>query len=378
MNKTNSVRILIVEDEAVIAADIQELLQEMGYSTLGPCASAEAALDLLKSETPSLVMMDIRLKGEMDGIEAAEIIRDEHSIPLIFVTAHADEATLERAKVTEPYGYVLKPFKELELRAAVELALHRAGPSSRGKAAAEGPDADDGAASAETDPRAVKALEALEFFADAPKKDIARIAAGSRIVELSQGSFLNSEGDEANSGFLVLEGRIAMVKSSVSGKELIVELLAPGDPFGLMLAISPEPYAAAVKAQTKTTILRISKHKILRFLDAHPEISRAFLEQVFQRLRNSHDISRALAHDRVEVRIAASLLSLAPKFARNNGSAPEIPMTRQEIADLVGSTPETVIRVTKDMEREGILNLEQSGRIQLVDVERLSSIAEDM
>jgi len=119
--------ILIVEDERIVAMAMEKALRRMRYSVTGITDSAELALEKL-SQTPSdLVLMDIRLRGEMDGIQAAAEIRARYDIPVVYISAYADEETLQRAKVTEAYGYVLKPFEERDLRVAVEMALYKHG-----------------------------------------------------------------------------------------------------------------------------------------------------------------------------------------------------------------------------------------------------------
>lgn len=118
-------RILVVEDEAIIAADIADRLRGLGYEVAGTCATAEAALEAVDRQTPDLVLMDIRIKGEQDGIEAAQQIRLGHRLPVVYLTAHADDDTLGRAKVTEPFGYVVKPFEDRELQTTIEIGLHK-------------------------------------------------------------------------------------------------------------------------------------------------------------------------------------------------------------------------------------------------------------
>jgi DNA-binding NtrC family response regulator len=118
-------RILIVEDEAVVALDIERRVRDLGYAVAGTAAAAEDALRIAERERPDLVLMDIRLRGIMDGIEAGRQIRSQWGIPVIYLTAHADEATLQRAKETAPHGYLLKPFDEQKLRVALEMALAR-------------------------------------------------------------------------------------------------------------------------------------------------------------------------------------------------------------------------------------------------------------
>src|SRR4051812_11603760 len=117
-------RILIVEDQRLIAADLANTLRKLGYEVVGNVASGEEAIGRSDQVRPELVLMDVRLRGEMDGIHAAEIIRDRFNLPVVFLTAYADEETILRAKKTTPYGYLVKPFNERELRATIEIAFY--------------------------------------------------------------------------------------------------------------------------------------------------------------------------------------------------------------------------------------------------------------
>lgn len=122
MSKTN---ILIVEDESIIAKDIQNSIKKLGYAVAGTCSSGEDAVIAAEEKRPDIVLMDIMLKGELGGIAAAEEIRSKFNIPVIYLTAYADDATLSKAKITEPYGYIIKPFKEIDIYTSVEMALHK-------------------------------------------------------------------------------------------------------------------------------------------------------------------------------------------------------------------------------------------------------------
>ncbi len=119
------VTILIVEDERIVAEDIQKSLENLGYSVSAIVPSGEKAIQKAEEDNPDLVLMDIVLKGDMDGIEAAEQIYSHFNIPVVYLTAHADEKKLQRAKATESYGYLLKPFEDEELHTTIEMALHR-------------------------------------------------------------------------------------------------------------------------------------------------------------------------------------------------------------------------------------------------------------
>ncbi len=117
--------ILIVEDESIVALDLQMRLTRLGYRVVGIAASSTEALQLAEQFQPDLTLMDIRLKGAMDGIETAQALRQRLDTPIVYLTAYADEATLQRAKMTEPYGYLVKPFEERELHSTVEMALYK-------------------------------------------------------------------------------------------------------------------------------------------------------------------------------------------------------------------------------------------------------------
>ena len=120
-----NVKILIVEDEALVAASIKRHLGNLGYTVVGTAASAAKAFELLEADCPHLVLLDIKIKGDLDGIQTAEKIRDKYGIPYIYLTAHTDGGTLERAKKTEPYGYVVKPIEPRNMHSAIEMALYK-------------------------------------------------------------------------------------------------------------------------------------------------------------------------------------------------------------------------------------------------------------
>ncbi|MGA2740479.1 MAG: response regulator [Bryobacteraceae bacterium] len=121
----NNSRIMLVEDETVVAADIQECIKGLGYQVVGPVATGTEALRLAADARPDLVLMDVKLKGALDGIETAAALYDQLKIPVVYLTAYADAEILERARRTAPCGYVLKPFDDRNLRAAIELAFDR-------------------------------------------------------------------------------------------------------------------------------------------------------------------------------------------------------------------------------------------------------------
>jgi len=125
MKKQPAITIMVVEDETIVALDIQNRLTKLGYNVPAVLATGEEAIEQAPQIAPDLVLMDIMLAGEIDGIKAAEEIHQQLNIPVIFLTAYADSRTLQAAKLTEPYGYVLKPFEERELHTTIEMGLYR-------------------------------------------------------------------------------------------------------------------------------------------------------------------------------------------------------------------------------------------------------------
>jgi PAS domain S-box-containing protein len=120
-----STKILIVEDEQIVARNIEKRLIASGYRVVASAVTGEEAIEKVRSFSPDIVLMDIKLKGKMDGVEAADFIRKNYHLPIIFLTSYTDEETFQRAKITEPFGYLIKPFDIKELNRTVEIALYK-------------------------------------------------------------------------------------------------------------------------------------------------------------------------------------------------------------------------------------------------------------
>ena len=123
-DKRMAINILVTEDESIVRKDIERCLGKLGYNVVATADNGEKAIELALKHKPDLALMDIMIKGDMTGIAAAEEIKRNLDIPVVFLTAYADENTLSQAKLAEPHGYILKPFKEVDIQTAVEMALH--------------------------------------------------------------------------------------------------------------------------------------------------------------------------------------------------------------------------------------------------------------
>lgn len=121
------INILVTEDEIIVRKDIERCLTNLGYNVVATADNGEDAIELALKHKPDLALMDIMIKGDMNGIAAAEEIKRNIDIPVVFLTAYADENTLNEAKMAEPHGYILKPFKDVDIQTAIEMALHKHG-----------------------------------------------------------------------------------------------------------------------------------------------------------------------------------------------------------------------------------------------------------
>lgn len=376
---TSKKKILVVEDDALIGADLTSTLTGFDYQVLGPVTSGEEVLKNAASLEPDFILMDINLAGKLDGIETAVQLQPICPAPLVFLSALNDEATLQRAKLSNPYGYLIKPFDARELRSTIELTLNRyqsvQQAAERGELLAD----EDGttaelAALREEDQGVRNFISDLPVFNGLSPSSIQSIASLFRIRELSAGEFITIEGSDIGEGFIPVSGRIGITKTSDTGKDLVVALLAPGDPFGLLSVLDNVKGSTSARAQIDSKILAVSESEWKRVLENEPLMYKNLCGALTERLNFSYTLSSSLAHARVEGRIISTLLALLPQFGKSsskNASEGRIYITRKELSELTGTTPETAIRVTKQLERQELLDLTRPGIIKIPDIQKL-------
>jgi CRP-like cAMP-binding protein len=216
-------------------------------------------------------------------------------------------------------------------------------------------------------------LNRLEPFRSLPSEFVPELASGLRVKRHAAKSFIFHEGEDAGEGYILAQGRVAMTKSSPNGKELIVELIPPGDPFGIVALVDTIPYPLTARAQVETLSFALSRSTSKTLSQRFPFYQQMLFGIIRNRMQTAHGLARAIAHDRVETRLASVLCSLLPKFSVSPESdvVKIIDISRQELADLTGMTLETASRITKAFEREGILDASAVGVLRILDPERL-------
>lgn len=230
--------------------------------------------------------------------------------------------------------------------------------------------------------RVLRFLRSLPEFNGLSERELRQLATSCRLTSLEAGEHIVREGDPSNPyGFIVVSGCIAMSKTSGSGKVLVVELLQSGDVFGLLLMLALEKHPAQLSAQSipASKVLWMPIALFNQLLSEHPDLFQMHVAHLLRCLQSSYNLARGLAHDRVEVRIAAVLSSLALKFAnlKSSDKCTSVRFTRQQLANLTGTTGETAIRVTRTMQRDGMIDIARPGIIRILDLDGLHRMAQD-
>ncbi len=219
-------------------------------------------------------------------------------------------------------------------------------------------------------------LRASPLFAALPSREIQALEAGAREDAHRVRDYVFMEGDPALWFCLVRSGRVKIFKHSRTGKDVVLELLGPGEPFGGVAVIEKGLYPASAQATEPSVSVRISREAIVGLAERYPSIIKEMALMIGRRLRAAHDAVKSLAVDPVEARLAATLLRLSRGVARTRQGVPlPFQLTRQSLADMTGTTVETTIRIVSRWTKEGIVQ-DEGGRFVLRDLAALTTLGE--
>lgn len=228
-----------------------------------------------------------------------------------------------------------------------------------------------------TPPTVVEFLRAMPVFGALPGADIQALAEAASEIACRPREYVFMEGDPSAWFCVVRQGRVRIVRHSRTGKDVVLELLGPGEVFGAVAVIERRPYPANAQATETSAVLRLPAEAVLPLVDRHPSVMREMALTMGRRLRAAHDAVKSLAVEPVEARLAATLLRLARRQGVRGRGGLELPfhLTRQSLADMSGTTVETAIRVVSRWLREGLV--EDAGeRLVLKDLDALQARAE--
>jgi CRP/FNR family transcriptional regulator len=213
-------------------------------------------------------------------------------------------------------------------------------------------------------------------FLDAPTLD--DLYALTEAEKFGKGEYIFMECDPPKKLYIVIEGEVKLLKQTESGREMIVELVYPGEIFGEEAIFDGKPYPMTAQALEDTELLSIKRGDFFEFLRANPDLALEFITEFASRLRLAQNTIRALAAERVEWRVARILLLLARKarVAASKEVTIDLPLTRQDIADMAGTTVETAIRVISNLKKMGLCET-QRGKIVITDREKLEKMVQE-
>lgn len=222
-------------------------------------------------------------------------------------------------------------------------------------------------------------LKTVPIFASLPEPELAHIASLLQEETFKKDDYLFFEGDPANWLYVVKTGKIRLVKYSSNGKDILLEVLFVGEMFGGVAIFDKDTYPASAQAMETAVVLKMTRKDFFDFIARYPAMAVDTVVHLGRRLREAHNMMRSLAVERVEKRIAAILTRLAGKIGEpcDGGVILDVHLTRQDIADMVGSTVETTIRTMSRFRKDGIVSSTKDGKILIINIDKLNECVED-
>jgi CRP-like cAMP-binding protein len=221
----------------------------------------------------------------------------------------------------------------------------------------------------------MSSIDTLQGFRTLGPTDRKLIADATREHRADAGKTLFVEGQPADSLWAVKAGLIHIVKHGPQGRDIVLEVIPPGELFGAVVALENRPYPASAMAAEDSVVWRLPASFARELCQKHPTLRAAILDQVTSRLRNAHERLRSVALERVEQRLARMLLTLAEKIGQQSDGVTVLNVTRQELADMIGTTVETTIRVTSKWQQAGLVSSSRH-QLGLTDPAGLTKIAQ--
>lgn len=212
----------------------------------------------------------------------------------------------------------------------------------------------------------IETLKKSELFSSLKEDELQSISKYFEKVTYKNNENIFVEGDPSDKFYLLAEGSVKVLKHTMMGKDIILEIMSPGDIFGGVAVLDKKPFPASAQAMESTTVVWISRQNLLRIMDDYPVLKLEIVKYFSDKLRDAHEMLKNIATERVEKRIAALLLKLSEKIGVDDDGFRKIdfPLTRQEISEMVGTTVETCIRTMSKLQKSGIIK-SSNGRISI-------------
>jgi CRP/FNR family transcriptional regulator len=212
----------------------------------------------------------------------------------------------------------------------------------------------------------VESLKKSEIFSSLKDEELKKISTLFEKINFKNNETIFVEGDPSDKFYLVAEGSVKILKHTMMGKDIILEMMSPGDIFGGVAVLDRKPFPASAQAMESTTVIWISRQNLLKIIEEYPILKLEIVKYFSDKLRDAHEMLKNIATERVEKRVASLLLKLSEKVGTEDGDYRKIdfPLTRQEIAEMVGTTVETCIRTISKLQKNGLIK-SSNGRISI-------------
>lgn len=348
--------ILLIEDDADMRENTAEILELANYRVI-KAENGKRGIELAKKERPDLVLCDIMMP-ELDGYGVLHLLgRDPATaeIPFIFLSAKAERTDVRRGMDMGADDYLTKPFEESELLNAIEGRLKRSGLFRKGF--------EDNVTGLDRFMEQARGLESL--------KDLSR---DRKRRTLPKKEALFFEGDEQRHVFMIERGKVRTYKINNDGKELVTGLHGPGDFVGYMGAVEGGRAHESAETLEETEVALIPREDVLALLFRDRDVSMRFIKMLSREVKEQEERLLDLAYASVRQRVAGSILRLRERFGEGSREALGVKISREDLATIVGTATESLIRTLSDLRDEGLIDL-QGRDIRIRDAARLERLA---
>jgi len=351
MSKT----ILLIEDNAAMRDNIQEILELSEYKVF-TAVNGKLGVELAKREKPDLIICDITMP-ELDGYGVLHILgkSDETAgIPFVFLTAKAEKADFRKGMTLGADDYLTKPFDDVELLDVVEIRLKKASLIKK---------------------EFEKTAKGFDEFIDNVKEsqEISSFTNDRSLRTHKKKESVFSEGNYPTSLYLVNKGKVKTFKTNEAGKELITGIHKEGDFLGYVPLLENCAFGESAEVLEDAEIYVIPKQDFFALVYNNKEVSRKFIQLLSNNLSEREDRLLKLAYNSVRKRVAEALVQLHDRYQTTTGSKTPIPISREDLAGIVGTATESVIRTLGDFKEEKLIEI-QKGDISILNLEKLKGL----
>lgn len=344
-------KILVIEDSPSIRDDITEMLDLSGYSVI-TASDGKTGIEKTLAESPDLILCDITMPG-IDGYGVLHILSrhpESHNIPFIFLTGRKELSELRKGMGMGADDYLIKPFEESDLLNAIELRLKKSQHIKRNLTE--------------------KGIDLEELILNLKSSNPAE---QNEVRKYKKKHLVYEEGQRASVVYYVKSGKLKEYRLHEDGKELIINMYTRGDFIGYAAVLENIPYSETVQVIDDAELILIPRDSFIEMINSDVNITKQFMEMLSHNLRIKEDKLLGMAYDTLRKKVASGIIEVADKFKNQKDGINIIEISREDLAHVVGSAPESMIRTLKEFRDEKLIDI-QNGAIVILNEQKLRSL----